>query len=98
MKIFLMMSLLTFSSVAVGGQAWDVSKTTTSHADAPGDACEQAEAIARLADGVVVGSAIVALVAANLGGGRDKVVAEVLALTRTLAGSTHAARRGKVPA
>ena len=46
MKIFLMMSLLTFSSVAVGGQAWDVSKTTTSHADAPGDACEQAEAIA----------------------------------------------------
>jgi tryptophan synthase alpha chain len=59
---------------------------------------EQAEAIARMADGVVVGSAIVALVAANLNGGRDKVIAEVLALTRSLAGSTHAARRGKVPA
>src|SRR6201991_1120808 len=35
---------------------------------------EQAEAIARLADGVVVGSAIVSKVAANLEGRRDKVV------------------------
>src|SRR5262245_32405138 len=54
---------------------------------------EQAEAIARIADGVVVGSAIVSRVAANLDQGRDKIIAEVLALTRTLAGSTHAARR-----
>ena len=59
---------------------------------------QQAEAIARIADGVVVGSAIVSLVADHLGGGRDKIVAEVLALTRSLAGSTHAARHGKVPA
>jgi len=59
---------------------------------------EQADAIAKVADGVVVGSAIVSKVAANLEGGRDKVVAEVLALTRSLAGSTHAARRGKVEA
>ncbi len=59
---------------------------------------EQAGAIARLADGVVVGSAIVTLVAENLSGGRDKIIAEVLALTRTLAGSTHAARRDKVVA
>jgi len=59
---------------------------------------EQAAAIANVADGVVVGSAIVSKVAANLEGGRDKVVAEVLALTRSLAGSTHAARRGKVEA
>ncbi|HJT43232.1 MAG TPA: tryptophan synthase subunit alpha [Rhizomicrobium sp.] len=64
---------------------------------------EQAEAIARVADGVVVGSAIVSRVAANLDmlkqeGGRDRVIAEVLELVKTLAGSTHAARRGKVPA
>jgi tryptophan synthase alpha chain len=59
---------------------------------------EQAEAIARLADGVVVGSAIVGQVAANLNGGRDKLVAEVLSLTRALAGSTHAARRDRVVA
>jgi tryptophan synthase alpha chain len=58
----------------------------------------QAGAIALLADGVVVGSAIVGQVAANLGGGKDKIVAEVLELTRVLAGSTHAARHGKVPA
>jgi len=59
---------------------------------------EQAEAIARIADGVVVGSAIVSRVEGNLAGGKDKIVNEVLELTRTLAGSTHAARRGKVPA
>jgi tryptophan synthase alpha chain len=64
---------------------------------------EQAGAIAHLADGVVVGSAIVTLVAENIDlskkdGGRDKIIAEVLALTRTLAGSTHAARRDKVGA
>ncbi len=59
---------------------------------------EQAEAVARVADGVVVGSAIVSQVAANLNAGPDKIAAEVLALTRTLAGSTHAARRDKVVA
>jgi tryptophan synthase alpha chain len=59
---------------------------------------EQAAAIALLADGVVVGSAIVGQVAANLNAGKDKVIAEVLDLTRTLAGSTHAARHGRVPA
>lgn len=59
---------------------------------------QQAAAIARLADGVVVGSAIVSKVAENLNGGRDKVIAEVLELTRALASSTHAARRDKVTA
>jgi tryptophan synthase alpha chain len=59
---------------------------------------EQAEAIARIADGVVVGSAIVSRVEGNLAGGKDKIVNEVLELTRILAGSTHAAPRGKVPA
>jgi tryptophan synthase alpha chain len=59
---------------------------------------EQAAAIANVADGVVVGSAIVSKVAENLNAGRDKVIAEVLALTAALAGSTHAARRGKVTA
>ncbi|HWU56251.1 MAG TPA: tryptophan synthase subunit alpha [Rhizomicrobium sp.] len=59
---------------------------------------EQADAIARVADGVVVGSAIVSQVAANLNAGSDKIAAEVLALARSLAGSTHAARRGKVEA
>jgi len=57
----------------------------------------QAEAIARIADGVVVGSAIVAQVAGNLAAGKDRAVAGVLELTRALAGSTHAARRDKVP-
>src|SRR5260221_13930429 len=46
---------------------------------------EQAAAIARVSDGVVVGSAIVGQVAANLEGGRDKIVAEVLKLTGALA-------------
>jgi len=59
---------------------------------------EQADAIAKVADGVVVGSAIVSKVAANLDQGRDKVIAEVLTLTEALARSTHAARHGKVPA
>lgn len=59
---------------------------------------EQAAAIACIADGVVVGSAIVGRVADNLGHGKDRVVGEVLELTRSLAGSTHAARHGKVPA
>lgn len=59
---------------------------------------EQAASIARVADGVVVGSAIVGQVAANLNAGRDEIVAKVLELTRALAGSTHAARHGKVVA
>jgi tryptophan synthase alpha chain len=59
---------------------------------------EQAQSVARVADGVVVGSAIVSQVAANLNAGPDKIAAEVLALARSLAGSTHAARRGKVEA
>lgn len=59
---------------------------------------EQAAAIARIADGVVVGSAIVSKVAGNLELGKDKVVAEVLELTHSLAGSTHAARHDKVSA
>lgn len=63
---------------------------------------EQADAIAKVADGVVVGSAIVGKVAANLDskleGGRDRIVAEVLALVTALAGSTHAARRDRVSA
>jgi tryptophan synthase alpha chain len=58
---------------------------------------EQAAAIARIADGVVVGSAIVGKVADNLAAGKAKIVAEVLELARELAGSTHAARHGKVP-
>ena len=50
---------------------------------------EQADAIAKVADGVVVGSAIVSKVAANLDlskedGGRAKVIAEVLTLTEGL--------------
>ncbi len=57
---------------------------------------EQAAAIARIADGVVVGSAIVGKVEGNLGAGKDKIVAEVLELARSLAGSTHAARHDKV--
>jgi tryptophan synthase alpha chain len=57
---------------------------------------EQAAAVARVADGVVVGSAIVSLVAVNLDAGKDKIVAEVLELSRKLAGSTHAAHHDRV--
>ncbi len=57
---------------------------------------EQAEAVARVADGVVVGSAIVSQVAAHQHDGKDRIVTEVLELAKKLAGSTHAARRGKV--
>ncbi len=59
---------------------------------------EQAAGVARFADGVVVGSALVSQVAANINGGRETIVSEVLGLVRILAGSTHAARHGKVPA
>jgi tryptophan synthase alpha chain len=58
---------------------------------------EQAAAIAQIADGVVVGSAIVTRVADNLAAGKDRIIAEVLELSRALAGSTHAARHDKVP-
>ena len=59
---------------------------------------QQAAAVAALGDGVVVGSAIVSLVAAHQAQGKDAVIAKVLELTRVLAGSTHAVRRDKVPA
>jgi tryptophan synthase alpha chain len=59
---------------------------------------EQAAAVARVAEGVVVGSAIVSQVAANLNGGRERIISEVLGLVHSLAGSTHAVRHGKVPA
>jgi tryptophan synthase alpha chain len=59
---------------------------------------QQAAAIARIADGVVVGSAIVGTVAEHLQAGREKIVSEVVELTRALAGSTHAARYDKVGA
>jgi len=59
---------------------------------------QQADAIARMADGVVVGSAIVSKVAENINAGRERIVSEVLELIRALAGSTHAARRDRVNA
>ena len=59
---------------------------------------QQADAIARVADGVVVGSAIVSKVVENINAGRDRIVSEVLELIRALAGSTHAARRDRVNA
>ena len=59
---------------------------------------QQADAIARVADGVVVGSAIVSKVAENINAGRERIVSEVLELIRALAGSTHAARRDRVSA
>ncbi|MBN9589275.1 MAG: tryptophan synthase subunit alpha [Alphaproteobacteria bacterium] len=58
----------------------------------------QAAAIAAMADGVVVGSAIVSKIADNLGKPRAAIIAEVLELTRALAGSTHAARHARVNA
>jgi tryptophan synthase alpha chain len=59
---------------------------------------QQAGAIARVADGVVVGSAIVSKVAENINAGRERTINEVLELVRALAGSTHAARRDRVNA
>jgi tryptophan synthase alpha chain len=56
---------------------------------------EQAAAIAGIADGVVVGSAIVSRIAAVP---KDKAAAEVLELCRVLAGSTHAVSGAKVRA
>ena len=52
----------------------------------------QAAQIAAMADGVVVGSAIVGRIAETLGSPRDKIVGDVLELCRALAGSTHDAK------
>ena len=54
---------------------------------------EAATAVARIADGVVVGSAIVDAIAKAADEGRDPVAA-ARALTATLAGATRAAREG----
>jgi tryptophan synthase alpha chain len=59
---------------------------------------QQAAGIAALADGVVVGSAIVSRIADNLDRPRADLIAEVLELARALAGSTHQARHAKVSA
>ena len=53
---------------------------------------DHAREIARIADAVVVGSAIVSLIGANAGAPKDKIVSAVLDLCRALADSTHAAR------
>ncbi len=53
---------------------------------------EQAREIAGIADGVVVGSAIVNLIGTNIGAPREKIVSAVLELCRALAESAHAAR------
>jgi len=55
----------------------------------------QAASIASIADGVVVGSAIVSRIAENLDQPRAAAVAAVLELAQTLAASTHGARRAK---
>src|SRR5262249_23598135 len=53
---------------------------------------EHAREIAKIADGVVVGSAIVNLIGANIGQPKDRIVDSVLELCRALANSAHAAR------
>jgi tryptophan synthase alpha chain len=53
---------------------------------------EQARDIARIADGVVVGSAIVSRIAEHLGQPKERIVAEVLDLCRSLADCAHAER------
>ena len=53
---------------------------------------EQAAAIAAIADGAVVGSAIVGRIADTAGQPRDKILAAVLELTGALAASTHHAK------
>jgi tryptophan synthase alpha chain len=58
----------------------------------------QAASIASIADGVVVGSAIVSTIAENLDRPRAAAVAAVLELAQTLAASTHAARHARVNA
>jgi tryptophan synthase alpha chain len=53
---------------------------------------EQAAAVAQVADGVVVGSAIVDVIAAAAAEGRD-AAPEVAALVKDLSGAVHAARK-----
>jgi tryptophan synthase alpha chain len=55
---------------------------------------EQAAAVARFADGVVVGTAIVSKIAENINAkaGREALVSDVLAFCRSLARGVHAAR------
>jgi tryptophan synthase alpha chain len=59
---------------------------------------EHASAIARIADGVVVGSAIVNHIGEKAGAPRAELVASVLELCRSLAASTHAASGDRVGA
>ncbi len=59
---------------------------------------EHAAEIARIADAVVVGSAIVSHIAAKMEVPRPELIASVVELCRTLAASTHAAQDGKVSA
>jgi tryptophan synthase alpha chain len=56
---------------------------------------DQAQAIARLADGAVVGSSIVSRIAANLGNGKSSValVEDTLEFCRSLADAVHKARK-----
>ncbi|HWC61987.1 MAG TPA: tryptophan synthase subunit alpha [Rhizomicrobium sp.] len=57
---------------------------------------EHAAAIARIADGVVVGSAIVNHIGEKLGAPKAELVNSVLELCRSLAASTHGAQSAKV--
>ena len=57
---------------------------------------DHAAAIAAIADAVVVGSAIVNQIGAKLGEPRERVVASVLELVKSLAESAHASRRETV--
>lgn len=57
---------------------------------------EQAAEVARFADGVVVGTAIVERVYQNVNGKRAELVANVTEFCRDLANSVHAARGGSV--
>jgi tryptophan synthase alpha chain len=58
---------------------------------------EHAAEIARIAEAVVVGSAIVSHIAAKLEGPRAELVASVVELCRSLAASTHNASSGAAP-
>jgi tryptophan synthase alpha chain len=59
---------------------------------------QQAASIAAIADGVVVGSAIVSKIAENLDKPRAAAIDAVLELAQSLADSTHAARHARVGA
>jgi tryptophan synthase alpha chain len=58
----------------------------------------QAAQIAGIADAAVVGSAIVTVIAENQDAGKDRIVAAVTKLCRTLADSIHAASDARVRA